>query len=66
VVKKSIIKEYDERTLKKTEKMCREFVMPCPGCETQNLILFGLQRTKQLAKERPQVRFLDSVILRYC
>ena len=56
--KKCITKEYGERTLKKTEKMCREFVMPCHGCDTQTLILFGLQRAKQFQKKGDRLGFL--------
>jgi hypothetical protein len=50
VKKKCILVEYGERTLKKAEKMYREFAMPCHGYDTESLTLFGLQRATQFAK----------------
>jgi hypothetical protein len=64
VKKKCILMEYGERSLEKTEKMWREFAMPCHGSDAESLILFGLQRPTKFAKEMEQVRFLGLVILR--
>jgi len=65
MAKKYILLEFGERTLKNTEKMCREFAMPCHRSDTESLILFGLQKATQFADEMRQVRFKDLAILRY-